>query len=87
MSTFKEQYAKHYRDTKVSRGYNYHFIAIEPAVADKPTLLFLHGFPSHSNDWHYQVTHYHAKCVLFVCLFLGTSAEQLGSDRFWPDRS
>jgi len=61
MSTFKERYAGHYRVMKVSRGFDYRFIAIEPAAADKPTLLFLHGFPSHSNDWHYQVEHYHAK--------------------------
>ncbi|KAH7100725.1 alpha/beta-hydrolase [Auriculariales sp. MPI-PUGE-AT-0066] len=55
-----EQFAQYFRDVTVSRGFKYHFLAVEPQP-DKPTLLFLHGFPSTSNDWHYQIVHFHAK--------------------------
>ncbi|KAH7102220.1 alpha/beta-hydrolase [Auriculariales sp. MPI-PUGE-AT-0066] len=60
MTSFLERYASQYRDATTSRGFKYHFLAIEPA-AGQPTLLFLHGFPSHSFDWHYQVDYFHSK--------------------------
>ena len=60
MVAFKERYAKHYCDVRTSRGLNYHFLAV-PAAASKPTLLFVHGFPSQSSDWHYQIEHFHSK--------------------------
>ncbi|TFK18275.1 alpha/beta-hydrolase [Coprinopsis marcescibilis] len=43
-----------YKQTTVSRGfiYNYYF---SPATADKPTLLFVHGFPSFSAHWIHQI--------------------------------
>ncbi|OAR00869.1 hypothetical protein LLEC1_02734 [Akanthomyces lecanii] len=40
-----------------SRGYKYSFIYV-PAKDSKPTLLFLHGFPSHADDWERQVAHF-----------------------------
>ncbi|KAJ6788580.1 hypothetical protein PWT90_05339 [Aphanocladium album] len=40
-----------------TRGYKYSFIYV-PAKGDKPTLLFLHGFPSHADDWERQVAHF-----------------------------
>ncbi|TDL18520.1 alpha/beta-hydrolase [Rickenella mellea] len=43
-----------FKDFKTSRGINYHYY-ISAAQADKPTLLFLHGFPSSSYDWDHQV--------------------------------
>jgi len=35
--------------------YSYTYI---PAKADKPTILFLHGFPSSSYDWRHQITYF-----------------------------
>lgn len=40
-----------------TRGYKYSFIYV-PAKDNKPTLLFLHGFPSHADDWARQVAHF-----------------------------
>jgi len=42
-----------YKDLTVSRGVNYHYF-LSSARSGKPTLLFLHGFPSTSNDWRFQ---------------------------------
>ncbi|KAF7982641.1 hypothetical protein HWV62_27077 [Athelia sp. TMB] len=42
-----------YKNVAVSRGFNYHYF-ISPARAGKPTILFLHGFPSTSSDWRHQ---------------------------------
>ncbi|KAI0644060.1 alpha/beta-hydrolase [Trametes meyenii] len=46
--------SKLYKDLVVGRGYNYHYYYSPPALG-KPTLLFLHGFPTFSYDWHKQV--------------------------------
>ncbi len=46
-----------YKDVRTSRGFNYHYLAVAPQ-ADKPYLLFIHGFPSTSYDWRYQVTYF-----------------------------
>ncbi len=46
-----------YKNLATSRGFNYHYYFSAPK--DKQlTLLFLHGFPSTSYDWHNQVTHF-----------------------------
>lgn len=51
-----------YKDVKTSRGLNYHyFYAPSRAQDGKPTLLFLHGYPSTSYDWHYQVQFFREK--------------------------
>ncbi|KAF5345637.1 hypothetical protein D9758_015147 [Tetrapyrgos nigripes] len=49
-----------FKDLNVSRGLNYHYYAV-PADTGKPTLLFLHGFPSTSYDWHHQVAFFQDK--------------------------
>ena len=41
---------KSYKDLKTSRAFNYHYYISGPKEG-KPTLLFLHGFPSTSRDW------------------------------------
>ncbi|KAL4255492.1 AB hydrolase superfamily protein [Pleurotus pulmonarius] len=46
-----------YKDVQTSRGVNYHYLAVAPQ-ADKPYLLFIHGFPSTSYDWHHQVAYF-----------------------------
>lgn len=46
-----------YKSRRTSRGYNYSYYYSAPS-GSKPTLIFLHGFPSTSNDWHYQVAYF-----------------------------
>ncbi|KAI0644399.1 Alpha/Beta hydrolase protein [Trametes meyenii] len=46
-----------YKATQVSRGFIYHYY-YSPAAPGKPTLLFLHGFPSSSYNWRRQVAHF-----------------------------
>jgi soluble epoxide hydrolase/lipid-phosphate phosphatase len=36
--------------------YAYHYYPASSVIT--PTLLFLHGFPSTSHDWHYQISHF-----------------------------
>ena len=48
-----------YHTHKVSRGFTYNYY-YTPANDGKLTLLFLHGFPSTSYDWHKQVPHFAA---------------------------
>ncbi|KAI0770425.1 alpha/beta-hydrolase [Fomes fomentarius] len=47
-----------YKDIHVKRGYTYHYYHTPPRHADKPTLLFIHGFPSTSYDWRRQAAHF-----------------------------
>lgn len=49
-----------YKRFTVSRGYEYNYYAVS-ASDDKPTLLFVHGFPSTSADWRRQVAYFKAK--------------------------
>ncbi|KAI0768806.1 alpha/beta-hydrolase [Trametes elegans] len=49
-----------YKDLKVSRGFVYHYF-YAPASPGYPTLLFIHGFPSSSYDWHRQVKYFRPK--------------------------
>jgi soluble epoxide hydrolase / lipid-phosphate phosphatase len=43
-----------FKDLNVTRGLQYHYYAV-PADTGKPTLLFLHGYPSTSYDWRHQI--------------------------------
>ena len=49
-----------YKDVQVQRGLTYHYYS-STAAPGKPTLLFVHGFPSTSFDWHRQVAHFEPK--------------------------
>ena len=46
-----------YKDVTTTRGYKYHYY-YALAQGTKPTLLFTHGFPSSSQDWHRVVPHF-----------------------------
>lgn len=46
-----------YKDTTTKRGYKYHYYYV-PAQGSNQTLLFVHGFPSTSKDWHRIVPHF-----------------------------
>ncbi|KAF9038946.1 alpha/beta-hydrolase [Hymenopellis radicata] len=50
-----------YKDLNVSRGINYHYYFSSPQDETKPYLLFLHGFPSSSYDWRYQIQFFSAQ--------------------------
>jgi soluble epoxide hydrolase/lipid-phosphate phosphatase len=43
-----------------SRDFVYNYVHIPPADAGK-YILFLHGFPSSSYDWHHQIEHFSKK--------------------------
>ncbi|KAF5337994.1 hypothetical protein D9758_014332 [Tetrapyrgos nigripes] len=49
-----------FKDLNVTRGLNYHYYAV-PADTGKPTILFLHGYPSTSYDWRHQVAFFQDK--------------------------
>ena len=46
-----------YKDVVTQRGFKYHYYYV-PAQGFKQTLLFVHGFPSTSQDWHRIVPHF-----------------------------
>lgn len=48
---------KFYKDIRVSRELDYHYYFSPPELG-KSTLLFLHGFPSTSHDWHRQIVYF-----------------------------
>jgi soluble epoxide hydrolase / lipid-phosphate phosphatase len=41
-----------YKSVVTSRGLTYHYFHSQPSNSSLPTLLFSHGFPSTSYDWH-----------------------------------
>jgi len=49
-----------WRIVQTKRGLNYNYLSTPP-LSGKPVILFLHGFPSTSNDWHHQVGYFSAK--------------------------
>ncbi|EIW56049.1 alpha/beta-hydrolase [Trametes versicolor FP-101664 SS1] len=46
-----------YKEVAVQRGFTYRYYHSPPAQG-KPTLLFVHGFPSTAYDWHKQVAYF-----------------------------
>lgn len=49
-----------FKNATTSRGLNYHYYFSPPAEG-KPTLLFVHGFPSLAVDWHPQIAYFKEK--------------------------
>lgn len=49
-----------YKDYTTSRGIKYHYY-FSPAEDSKPTLAFLHGFPSTARDWRHIVPYFKDK--------------------------
>ena len=45
---------------KTKRSFVYHYL-FSPALPGKPTLLFIHGFPSTSYDWYQQINYFQPK--------------------------
>jgi soluble epoxide hydrolase/lipid-phosphate phosphatase len=48
------------KNIRTKRGFNYHYLSLLPEPG-KPTLLFLHGFPSTIRDWHHQIDYFSAR--------------------------
>ncbi|KAI0772090.1 alpha/beta-hydrolase [Trametes elegans] len=46
--------ARSYKDIRTKSGHTYHTFVVPPKDASKPTLLFVHGFPSTAHDWRNQ---------------------------------
>lgn len=46
------------KSIKVPSGNTYSYLSLAPTTPGKPTLLFIHGFPSTAHDWHHQITHF-----------------------------
>lgn len=66
------------KDVKVKRGYTYHYYHTPPTDVKKPTLLFIHGFPSTARDWTRQVVYFkHAGYGVLVpdCLGYGGTSK------------
>ena len=43
------------KSIELDDGTRYAFCLVEPATPSQPTFLLLHGFPSSSYDWRYQI--------------------------------
>lgn len=50
--------AAHYKELSVQRGLTYRYYRAPATPHGKPTLLFLHGFPSTAADWQKQVAYF-----------------------------
>ncbi|KAI9711734.1 MAG: hypothetical protein M1820_001878 [Bogoriella megaspora] len=48
------------KSATLSTGHTYGWVSIPGSEASKPTILFLHGFPSTSYDWRHQIDHFSA---------------------------
>lgn len=49
-----------YKRFVTSRGYDYHYYRVAASYR-KPTIVFLHGWPSTSYDWHQMTAHFKAR--------------------------
>lgn len=70
---------------EVAAGVNYEYVFIQARDASKPTLLFLHGFPSSFHCWRHQIDHF-AKhgygCVAPNLMGYGKTYSPLDSNAF-----
>ena len=68
--------------TSRSITYNYYFSPPSPSESSaKPYLLFLHGFPSSSNDWRRQISFFKSRGYgLIVPDMLGYGGTSIPSD-------
>ena len=76
--------ASKYKDLVVRRGHTYHYYTT-PAAPGKPTLLFIHGFPSSSFDWSRQVAYFEPKgygLIVPDCLGYGETSKPLEYEAF-----
>lgn len=53
-------FPKHAKTLTLSTTHKYNYVFIPPTTSSKPTILFLHGFPSSSYDWRHQISFFTA---------------------------
>ena len=51
-------YLQHVHSARLPSGRTYRYVHYRPRKVDKPTVLFLHGFPSSSYDWRRQFDYF-----------------------------
>ena len=51
-------YLRHVHSARLSSGHNYRYVHYYPYNSSKPSILFLHGFPSSSYDWRRQYDYF-----------------------------
>ena len=49
---------QHVYAARLPSGHKYRFVHYPPHYSEKPTILFLHGFPSSSFDWRRQFDYF-----------------------------
>ena len=54
-------YIDHVRAVTLPSGQTYRFVHYAPQTPTKPTILFLHGFPSSSFDWRHQFAYFSSR--------------------------
>ena len=51
-------YLRHVHSARLSSGHSYRYVNYRPYNSSKPSILFLHGFPSSSYDWRRQYDYF-----------------------------
>jgi soluble epoxide hydrolase/lipid-phosphate phosphatase len=55
---FSISYAKYVRSVTLPSGTTYRYVFTSPRQKGMPYILFLHGWPSSSYDWRYQIEYF-----------------------------
>lgn len=67
----------------------YSYIHIKPSDTQKPYILFIHGFPSSSYDWHHQITYFSSKGYGIIapdCLGYGGTSKPEDMNSYKPKK-
>ena len=78
-----------YKDILTKSGQTYHTFVAPPKDASKPTILFIHGFPSTAYDWRHQVAFFTKAgygAIAPDLLGHGGSSKPAGLDRYAPSK-
>ena len=81
--------ARYYKDILTKSGHTYHTFVAPPKDASKPSLLFVHGFPSTAYDWRHQVAFFAAAGYGVVAPDLlghGGSSKPAALEHYAPSR-
>lgn len=74
-----------YEKFMTTRGLGYGYIHITPAPTSSEYILFLHGFPSSSQDWKHQIELFSKKgygIVVPDCLGYGKTSKPLNTELY-----
>ena len=73
-----------FKTCTVRRGHTYRYY-VSPAAPGRPTLFFIHGFPSSSLDWARQVAYFEPKgfgIIVPDCLGYGGTSKPVNQEEF-----